>query len=784
MSKAQDANRMFAAGLEHQRSGRLPAARACYEQGLRFAPGNPDATFLLGQVLFETGDGAAGEALMRQAIKATPRAWNYWRGLAIQLFNQERFADAREAFAQAVMLNPGDAELGAELALALESCGEAAAALEQWQQVLGQQPSNAAAWLASGRLLLQAGRAGDAATAAERHLDLVPDSSAAWALHADANEALGQHDVALHSLVQAATFAPEDAVLRARLGQSLCTAGMTDAGIEQLEEACRLAPDDAGFHFQRGAAYARLGLRREACAAYEAALARDPEAPAILVNLANQYGELRRNDEARALYARAVAVAPDFAAAHFNLGMLLIDEGRRLDAEASLSRACELAPDSGLMAAHLLFQRMHLCRWEGLAALAQCVSEAVLYDRDDIPPFIVLSMPGTTPELQRRCAENHTRRLASQLAGQLPTIEHKPSARLRVGYLSSDFKNHATAYLMAEMLEAHDRSRFETFGLSYGIDDGSAMRARMVLAFEHFVELADCPAMGAVARIAALDLDILIDLKGYTEGNHSEWLQYRLAPVQINWLGYPGTLAAPWADYLMADAVVAPLAHQAMFSERLLHLPGCYQPNCRDRVSGPRPTRAAEGLPEDAIVLCSFNQTYKITPEMFAVWLDILRQVPRAVLWLWASNPWAERQLRDVAQKTGIAPERLIFAEGKSQADHLARLPLADLALDTFPCNGHTTTSDALWAGVPVVTLQGSAFAARVASSLLVAAGLEQLVAESLERYAEIVINICSEAGGRAALRCRTENLRAEAPLFDSVLFVRGFEDLLESLSR
>lgn len=783
MSRGQDAGRLFAAGLEHQRSGRLPEARACYEQGLQFAPGNPDATFLLGQVLFETGEGVAGEALMRKAIKVAPHAWNYWRGLAIQLFNQERFDEARKAFAQAITLNSSDADLGAELALALESCGETAGALEQWQRVVMLQPGNATAWLSSGRLLLRTGRAEDAVAAVERHLHCMPDSVAGWTLHAEANEILGQHDVALHSLVQAATVSPDDALLRARLAQSLCAAGLAEAGIEQFEEASRLAPGNAGLHFQRGAAYGRLGLPQQACAAYEAALALDPEAPAILVNLANQYGELRRNDEARALYARAVSVAPDFAAAHFNLGMLLIDEGRRLDAEASLSRACTLAPDNGLMAAHLLFQRMHLCEWDGLAALAQRVSEAVLGDREDIPPFIVLSMPGTTPELQRRCAENHTRRLISPLAGLLPPVEHTRSARLRIGYLSSDFKNHATAYLMAEMLEAHDRSRFEIFGLSYGIDDRSAMRARMRAALEHFVELADCPAREAVDRIAALDLDILIDLKGYTEGNHSEWLQYRLAPVQINWLGYPGTLAAPWVDYIVADAVVAPLSHQSMFSERLLHLPGCYQPNCRERVGGRRPTRAEAGLPEGAVVLCSFNQTYKITPEMFAVWMNILHRVPHAVLWLWASNPWAEQRLRVVAMAQGIAPDRLIFAEGKPQADHLARLPLADLALDTFPCNGHTTTSDALWAGVPVVTLQGSAFAARVASSLLVAGGFDQLVAESMEHYAEIVINACLEPGAMAVLRRRAEALKTESALFDGVSFARRFENLLEHVS-
>jgi predicted O-linked N-acetylglucosamine transferase (SPINDLY family) len=334
-------------------------------------------------------------------------------------------------------------------------------------------------------------------------------------------------------------------------------------------------------------------------------------------------------------------------------------------------------------------------------------------------------------------------------------------------------------FLMIEMLEAHDRSRFEIFALSYGVDDASPMRARAVASVEHFVELAGLSGRDAVARIAALELDVLIDLKGYTEGNHSEWLQYRLAPVQINWLGYPGTLGAPWADYLIADAVVTPEENQWMFSERLLHLPGCYQPNCRQRPCGPPSSRAAEGLPEDAIVLCSFNQTYKITPEMFQLWLDVLRAVPEAVLWLWASNPWAEDALRNTAARDGVAPTRLVFAEGRPQAEHLARLPLADLALDTFPCNGHTTTSDALWAGVPVVTLQGEAFAARVAGSLLAAAGLGELVAVTPEAYHECIVGLCRDVGLRARMREKTEALRGISEVFDGVAFARKLEALL-----
>lgn len=685
--KKSEAARCFAAGLALQQAGRLVEARQSYERGLKYDPGNPDALFLLGQVLFDSGETTTGERRMRAALEARPQAGNYRAGLALSLFNAGRFAEAAKEFAQAVRLIPNDPALWRGLAMSAAQTGALDVALD----------------------------------AATHWLRLAPDDADAQRLHG-----------------------------------KIC----------------------AQLHFDLGMELAGQEQNEAAIVEYQAALHADPDAPPILTNLANLYAHLERHDEARMLYERAIAVAPGYAAAHFNLGMLHLDAGRRLDAVNALGRAAACDPENGLIAAHLLFQKMHVCRWDGIEELAQCVRAAVERNTADIPPFIVLSMPGTTPQLQRQCSENHSIRMN---AGERPVLRShgQPHQRLRVGYLSSDFKNHATALLMIDMLEAHDRERFEIFGLSYGIDDGSAMRTRVAASVEHFVDLAGLPGREAVRRIADLELDVLIDLKGYTEGNRSEWLQYRLAPVQINWLGYPGTLGAPWVDYLIADEIVAPQDNQWMFSERLLHVPGCYQPNCREREFGPVPTRAGEGLPEDALVLCSFNQTYKITPELFAVWLDVLREIPESVLWLWASNPWAENELRSVADAAGVAASRLVFAEGRPQAAHLARLTLADLALDTFPCNGHTTTSDALWAGVPVVTLQGEAFAARVASSLLISAGLSDLVATTTEQYRLSILTVCRDESLRKRLQNLSRALRRDSDLFDARGFATKLEDLL-----
>ena len=682
---------LFSEGLAHQQAGRLAAARVCYERALALDPGQTDGRFLLGQTLYDSGEHATGEAMMRAAIAARPQAANYHAGLALSLFNAGRLSAAKDEFWAALQGLPQDPSLWRGMALCCIDSGE---------------------------------------------LDAASEAARVWA-----------------------QLQPGDAEA-ARLNAQLESQRQYDCGVALEAE----------------------GRHQEACAAWRAALVAAPGAVPVLLRLGNRLAALGEHAEAEACYLRAIDVEPAAAAAHFNLAMLRLDQGRRLDAASALERAAERAPDDGLIAAHLLFQKLHLCRWDGIETLVAKVRAAVEAGRADVPPFVVFAMPGTDAALQRRCAEHHSACLRrAELPAFRRSAPRRPGAsegrkRLRIGYLSSDFKNHATAYLMIEMLEAHDRARFEFFLLSYGIDDGSELRGRLERAGEHFIDLAGQPEAHAVQCIADLDLDVLVDLKGYTEGNRSDWLQYRLAPVQVNWLGYPGTLGAPWADVLFADAVVAPLEHSAQFSERVVHLPGCYQPNSRARPCAARPTRAVEGLPEEALVLCSFNQTYKLTPEVFAVWLEALRETPHAVLWLWASNPWAEDELRRVAQAAGVDPTRLIFAEGRAQPEHLARLPLADLALDTFPCNGHTTTSDALWAGVPVLTWQGEAFAARVASSLLAAAGLDDLIAVSLADYRSRLLRWCADAAWRADLAARAGALRETSPLFDATAFARKLE--------
>ena len=687
--------------------------------------GTARALFAEGLAHQQAGRLAAARACYERALALEPGQTDGRFLLGQTLFDSGEHASGETMMRAAIAARPQAANYRAGLALSLFNAGQLVAAKDEFWAALQGMPQDPTLWRGMALCCVESGELDAAGEAARVWAHLLPGDSEAASLGA------------------------------------------------QIESKRQ---------YDRGVALEAEGCYDEACAALRAALEAAPGAVPVLLRLGNRLAALGEFAEAEACYRRAIEIEPAAAPAYFNLAMLRLEQGRRLDAMLELECAAERAPTDGLIAAHLLFQRLHLCRWDGAEALVAKVRAAIEAGFADVPPFVVFAMPGTDAALQRRCAERHGEGLRRAGAPSFLRRGPRQPGRLRIGYLSSDFKNHATAYLMIEMLEAHDREAFEFFLLSYGSDDGSDLRARLMRAGEHFVELAGVADAEAVARIADLDLDLLVDLKGYTEGNRSDWLQYRLAPVQANWLGYPGTLGAPWVDAIIADAVVAPPEHVAQFSERLVHLPGCYQPNSRERPCSPRTTRAAEGLPEAALVLCSFNQTYKLTPEVFAVWLEALRATPAAVLWLWASNPWAEDELRRIAQADGVDPARLVFAEGRAQPEHLARLPLADLALDTFPCNGHTTTSDALWAGVPVLTWQGEAFAARVAGSLLTAAGLPELVAPSLAEYRTRLLRWCADADWRAELAARAGALRETSPLFDATAFARKLENAYAAL--
>jgi predicted O-linked N-acetylglucosamine transferase (SPINDLY family) len=445
-------------------------------------------------------------------------------------------------------------------------------------------------------------------------------------------------------------------------------------------------------------------------------------------------------------------------------------------AAADYARLATLAPDFPYAFGNYFTARAYACDWRTRDADGLRVARGLAAGAPILQPH-ASTLFCERPEDQLRAARIWVAQRCPPSRAPLWRGEIYSHEKIRVAYLSADFHTHATAHLIAGVIDAHDHARVESFGVSFGPDDGGAMRARLARGFDHFIDVRGVSDADAAARLRARDIDIAVDLKGFTQDARPGILGHRPAPVQVNYLGYPGTMGAPYVDYIVADRVVLPPEIRASFSERVVHLPGSYQCNDRARaIAATTLTRGEAGLPETGFVFASFNNLYKITPALFGVWARLLDAVPGSVLWLLDDNADARGNLLREAQARGLAAERLVFAPRVTPEDHLARHRLADLFLDTQPCTAHTTASDALWAGLPLVTVLGTSFAGRVAASLLHAVGLPELIAASLDDYEALALRLARDAPALAALRATLGRNRETCALFDTARFTRHLE--------
>lgn len=748
----------FQTALHYHQSGQLAQAEALYRQILRTQPGNAPVLHLLGLVAYQRGDYAAAIAEISKAVAVDPRQSDYHNNLGLALRAGGQPEKAVECYQRALQLAPRDADIHNNLGSALHALGRLDEAVASYRAALSLEPKNGAVQFNLGNALFDQGdytQAVQCFREAQRAMPQDPDT------HNNLGNALrelGRYDEAAACYREVLRLQPDYPLAARHLGWLMQELGRSGEAVEWYRRALLRNQGDAGAHYNLGNALRELGRFEEAVQSYEAALRLDPEDADTHNNLGNALRELGRLDEAIACYRKALALDPGMYHAK----------------------------------AHLLHQCQHACDWRDLQALSAEVRELVrTVPEAQIPPFAMLAVQGATAAEQRQCAQQWSAAqygkyaTAAQKLGftfKREVFKRGPKGKLRIGYLSADFHEHATAYLMAEVFELHDRGRFEAIAYSYGPDDGSAMRARLQQAFDGFVDIRALTTEQAVQRIHRDKIDILVDLKGYTAHTRSQILALRPAPVQVNYLGYPGTMGADFVDYLIGDAIVTPLEHAGYYTEKLALMPHAYQPNDRKRPSAPRPTRAECNLPEEAFVFCGFNQTFKILPDVFDVWMKLLREVPGSVLWLLQANPLAENNLRREAEARGVAAERLVFAPRLPLVQHLARQPLADLLLDTLPYNAHTTASDALWSGVPLVTCMGETFAGRVAASLLHAVGLPELVTHSLEEYAALALRLARQPEELKRLSRQLEMARETAPLFDTVRFTKDLEALYEQM--
>ncbi len=535
-----------------------------------------------------------------------------------------------------------------------------------------------------------------------------------------------------------------------------------------------------------GLALHELGLLQDAFNALHQAVTLQPDYVIGYNNLAGLLIAMGQLDMAANCSKIAIALAPDTAELYLNYAVALRLNKDLVGAIDAFRSAVERDPDRPDVMLELHHLQQQTCNWTGLAAHQRGALRDALDRGKRIPPFVVLTGPSNRDQ-QLASARLWAAGLSTSGVAPLATQawdREGPARRVRIGYLSADFHSHATAALIAEVLERHDKGRFETFGYSIGPDDGSPLRTRLMHGFDHFIDLKDVTSFEVAARrIHADRIDVLLDLKGYTQNARSEILAFRPAPVQVNYLGFPGTMGSAMIDYVIGDAYVTPAAHAEDFTESIVHLPDCYQPNDRQRAVAPAaPTRMECGLPAEGFVFCSFNNTYKITPEVFDVWMRLLRETPGSVLWLLTSNDLVAANLRREAASREVAEERLVFAPFVASDAHIARMARADLFLDTVPVNAHTTASEALWVGLPVLTCLGKTFAGRVAASLLHAVGLPELVADDLSAYEALAFRLVNQPELLDALRRRLVANRLTAPLFDTTRYVAHYEAALTAM--
>ncbi|HKM70767.1 MAG TPA: tetratricopeptide repeat protein [Stellaceae bacterium] len=764
------------AGFAHHQAGRLERAEALYRKVLAKDSEHAEALHLLGVIAYQNGKFGTAIALIERALPALHDLPEAHLNLGNALREVGRFAEAADSYRRSIALEPDYGMAHSNLARALHDQGLFAAGLESSRRAIELIPDFPGAHLNCAAALMGLERFAEAEAPLRRLLDLTPERAET---HNDLGRVLAtlnRFDEAGLSYRRAVAFKPDYPEAHFNLGSALQAQGRLDEAVKSYRLAIALKPDYPEAHFNLGRALHAQDRLDEAIKRYRRALAMKPDYPEAHMNLGTALGQQYRLADALASFRRALVLNPDLAEAHYNLGIALKLEEKLREAIDSFGRAVVLDPDNGRALAAWFRAKQQICDWSGYPQNETRVRSALASQPTPGTPFALLAL-SSTPQEQFDCARRAAGMIVVPYAAALARPQPRSSERIRLGYLSEDFRQHPVAVLIAGLIEHHDRRHFEVIGYSYGQDDRSAMRARLAGAFDRFVDVRNMPYRRVAELIHADVVHILIDLTGLTGSCRTEALACRPAPIQVNYLGYPGTMGADFIDYIIVDLFVVPPDQQSFFSERLVHLPDCYQCNDDKRaIAELTPSRGECGLPDAGFVFCCFNSSHKITPAFFDTWMRLLRGLPGSVLWLLDDNPWAKANLAREARTRGVPPGRLVFARRLPPPEHLARHRVADLFLDTLPYNAHTTASDALWAGLPVLTCSGDTFAGRVAGSLLRAVELGELVTTSLDEYEALALRLAHEPEVLARLRTPIAQNRLTHPLFNTARFTRNIE--------
>jgi len=742
LKQSPDIAQWLQEGFALHRSGRLTEAKVIYERILREQSNHFDALQLLATT-----------------------------------YNQQNNAQiALMYFDKALQVNQTNAAVFNNRGNALRDLKQLDEALKSYDEAIRLKPDFSETYNNRGNVLKDLKQLDEAIKNYDEAIRLKPDYAEAYSNRGNALKELKQLDEAIKSYDEAIRLKPDYAEAYSNRGNAFKDLERLDQALRSYDEAIRFKPDYTDAYYNRGNALKGLNRLGEALKSYDLAIRLKPDFAKAYFNQGLTLQDLKQLDEALKSYNEVIRLKPDDIDAFLNRGNALQDLQRLDEALKSYEKALQLKPDYEFLFGLKLHAQMKMCNWTNLPDQLKQLESLVMSHQKAITPFSLLALTDNPAQhLLGSKTYLEAKHPASHMLGDC--AKREPNGKIRIGYYSADFHNHATSHLIAELFEGHDVSAFEIYGFSYGPKINDEMRKRVSEGLRQFVDVSDRSDLEIAKMSRELGIDIAVDLKGFTRDTRIGFFALRCAPIQVSYLGYPGTMGAPYIDYIVADHTLIPQESQHYYTEKVVYMPHSYQANdSKRKISNSTFTRSELGLPEEGFVFCCFNNNHKILPATFDSWMRLLLAVKGSVLWLIEDNLTAVNNLRREAQLRGVDASRLVFAKRIKLDEHLARHSAADLCIDTFPYNAHTTASDSLWAGLPVLTLMGQSFASRVAASLLNALDLGELITQTQDEYEARAIELAMNPDLLEQIKLKLQRNRLTSPLFNGRIFAKHLE--------
>lgn len=725
---------------------------------------------------------APAQEIYLDIIKRNPKHFNILHLIGVTFYQSGNCQKAVNFINRAIEVNPYNPDFHYNCANALKDLGQFDLAIVKYNKTISLNPNYVEAYYNRGGVLKEMGKLDAALASCNKAIYLNPHNPFFYLTRGIILRDLKQYDLAIFSYDKAIQLKPDYAEAYLNRGNVFFGFGKFETAIASYDKAIEIWSAYCEAYFSRAGAFAKLKQLDKAMEDYDKVIYLKPDWIDAHISRGNVLTEYNNFELAVESYDKAIELDQNCVEAYYRRGNALKELKRIEEALISYDKVQELKPDYKFLLGTIMNAKNSICDWATFDAERAEMELKILKGEKVAAPFDTLSIIDS-PEMHLKAAETWVQFTYPENNKLGTIVKRERNEKIRIGYYSADFHAHAMGYLLANLYEFHDKSKFELIAFSFGQDRDDETRKRIAAAFDKFIDvrLKNDEEIATLSR--EIGIDVAIDLNGFTQNMRMGIFAFRCAPIQVNYLGYPGTMAAPYMDYIIADKIVISPENKKYYSEKIAYLPNSYQPNDSKReILDKNFTRQELGLPKDGFVFCCFNNNFKILPQTFESWMRILKAVPASVIWLFEDNESAAKNLRKEAEKRGVESGRLIFAKRTKLEDHLARKKFADLFLDTLPYNAHTTCSDALWAGLPVLTLIGKSFASRVAASLLTAIELPELITNSEQEFEAKAIELALNSEKLKELKLKLEKHKLTTPLFDTKLFTKHIEAIYEEM--